>query len=142
MLVVDGKVEYITNFLYHTNDELKDLENKWHILKKYEVCCLDPGGMYCTKIEHTEFEIDGYKFDVQLSRIEEVLECMDAGDDRIPGYIRFPNFRWLTVLPKELFDKVKAQLKKIEMTDEALHSELTEKDIRENVFKKWNKTGM
>jgi hypothetical protein len=30
----------------------------------------------------------------------------------------------------------------MEMTDEALHSELEEKDIRENVFKKWNENGM
>jgi hypothetical protein len=114
---------------------VKDLPCEFVSFREYDVCSLDPGGMYCLKIPHTQFEIDGYKFDIQLSRIEEVIECMDLGKERIPGYIRFPNFRCLVIMPKDLFGKVRDKLKRLEMSDEALSSELIEKDIKDNLYK-------
>lgn len=135
MFIIDDKVEYITNYLWHTSEELKCYPCDFVTLRKFDSCSLDPGGMYCMKIPHKEFEVEGFNFDVQLSRIEEVIECMDVGDTNIPGYIIFPNFRWMIVMPKLVFHKVREKLKEIEMSDEALNSELMEKEIRENLIK-------
>ena len=135
MFIVDDKIEYITQYIWHTSESVKDLPCEFVSFRKYDVCSLDPGGMYCTKIPHKEFEVDGYKFDVQFSRIEEVIECMDMGKERIPGYIRFPNFRCLIIIPKDVFGKVRDILKEIEMSDEALSFELIEKDIKDSIIK-------
>ena len=133
MLIIDDNVEYITQHIWATSDSVKNLPCEFGAFEK-ESLSLDPGGMYCMKIPHKNFIIDGYNFDVQISRIEEVLYCMDRGKERIPGYIRFPMWRWLVIMPKETFVKVRQFLIDLEKSDEALHAELTEKEIKSSLY--------
>jgi hypothetical protein len=133
MFIIDDKIEYITEYIWHTSKSVKHLPCEFISLTEVDVCPLDPGGMYCLKIPHSEFKIDDFKFSIQLSRIEEVIRCMKMGRERIPGYIRFPNFRCFIIIPKMTFEKLMVKLKELEMSDEALSFELKEKDIRDDL---------
>ena len=86
------------------------------------------------KIPHKEFEVAGFKFDVQLSRIEGVLYLMNKATERVPGYMRFPMWRWLVIMPIDVFKKVKEYLVFLEKSDEALHAELTEKELIDSLY--------
>jgi len=133
MIIIDDNDKFITEHIWKTSESVKDLVCEF---VSFDVKCLslDPGGMYCMKIPHKEFTIDGFAFDVQLSRIEEVLYLMEFSKERIPGYIRFPLWRWFVIVPKDVFKKVKEYLKELEKSDEALHAELTEKEILDDVY--------
>jgi hypothetical protein len=133
MLIVDDNEDFITKHIWETSESVKGLPCEFGGFDK-ESLSLDPGGMYCMKIPHKKFEVDGYKFDVQLSRIEEVLYCMNRGSERIPGYIRFPMWRWLVIMPVDIFEKVKNYLELMEKSDDAMHAELTEKEIKDSLY--------
>ena len=133
MLIVDDNEDFITKHIWETSESVKDLPCEFGGFEK-ESLSLDTGGMYCMKIPHKEFEIDGYKFDVQLSRIEGVLYQMNRGTERVPGYMRFPMWRWLVIMPKETFCRVKEYLQELEKSSEALHAELTEQEIKDSLY--------
>jgi len=133
MLIVDDNIDFITKHIWETSESVKDLPCEFGGFDK-DSLSLDPGGMYCTKIPHKEFEVAGFKFDVQLSRIERVLYQMNRATERVPGYMRFPLWRWLVIMPKDVFDKVKEYLVFLEKSDEALNAELNEKEIMDGLY--------
>lgn len=134
-MIIDADVDIITKYIWETSNSVGDLERDF-MVEDLDICKLDPGGMYNTKIPHTQFEIDGAKFDVQLSRIEDVLYCMEDGKERIPGYIRFRQWRWFVILPKLMFMKLKDKLKELEKSDEAMNAELTERNIYDDLVER------
>jgi hypothetical protein len=133
MFIIDDNEDFITKHIWKTSESVKDLSCKFGGFDK-DSLSLDPGGIYCERIPHKEFEIDGYKFDVQLSRIEKVLYYMNMGLERIPGYIRFRMWRWLVIMPVDIFEKVKKYLEVMEKSDDAMHAELTEKEIKDSLY--------
>lgn len=135
MMIIDADVNLITNYIWETSNSVGDTEKDFEI-EDHDICKLDPGGMYNTKIPHVKFKINGASFDVQLSRIEDVLYCMEGGKERVPGYIRFRQWRWFVILPKLMFINLKEKLKELEKSDEAMNAELTERNIRDDLVEK------
>jgi len=133
MIIIDADVDVITKHIWETSNSVGDTKREFGV-EDLDICKLDPGGMYNTKIPHVQFEINGTSFDIQLSRIEDVLYCMEGGKERIPGYIRFRQWRWFVILPKLMFIKLKEKLKELEKTDEAMNAELTERNIYDDLI--------
>lgn len=133
MFIVDDNEDFITNYIWSTSKSVGDLSCKFGGFSKKSLS-LDTGGMYCIGIPHKEFEIDEYKFDVQLSRIEGVLYLMSLGSERVPGYIRFPMWRCLVIMPIDIFEKVTDYLKVLEKSSAAMHAELTEQEIKDGLY--------
>lgn len=130
MFIIQGDVDLITNYIWSNTTSVDTTTTPCEFLvKKETICCLDPGGMYNFKIPHTQFKIGSIEFDIQLSRIEDVLYCMEYGTERIPGYIRFRQWKYFVILPKLMFLKLKEKLEELEKSDEAMNAELTEKNI-------------
>jgi hypothetical protein len=134
MFILDDNVDLITKHIWNTSTSVKDLPCEFHEFGNHQVCRLDPGGMYFMKTPHVQFEIDGYKFDIQISRIEQVLYLMNRAKERIPGYMRFPMWRWLMIFPKDVFERVKVKLEEMEKSDDAMHAELTEKEVFDSIY--------
>lgn len=132
LFILDGNSDYITKHISATH---QDLTCDFVTFSKFESCILDPGGMYCFKFPLIKFDVGTYKFEVQVSKIEENISCMDAGSEMIPGYICFPNFRWFVVMPKDVFKIVREKLKELEMSDSALCAELEEREIKDGLYK-------
>lgn len=101
--------------------------------KTLNVCYLDPGGMYNMKIPRTSFEVQGITFDIQMSKIEEVLMCMKSIDTSVPGFVAFPNWRYLVVLTQDTYDELGETLTKLEKSDGALHYELQDRLTRDTL---------
>ena len=135
MIIIDADVDVITKHIWETSNSVGDTEREFDV-EDLDICKLDPGGMYNMKIPHVKFEINGTSFDIQLSRIEEVLYCMEDGKERIPGYIRFRQWRWFVILPKLMFIKLKEKLKELEKSDEAMNAELTERNIYDDLVER------
>ena len=91
---------------------------------------LDPGGMYFMKTPHVEFDIDGITCDMQLTKIDGVLEYMSRAKERIPGYMRFRMWYWNYVMPIAFFNKLKAKLDDVNKQDEVMHAHLDEDAVR------------
>lgn len=135
MLII-GDVEEVTKHIWETSKSLiPGTERKFQI-EDEEICKLDPGGLYHTKIPHKQFEIDNNKFDIQLSKIEDVLISLEYAKERVPGYMRFRLWRHFVILPVDIFNKLKNYLIDLEKSDEALHSELTEHLVYDDLIEK------
>jgi len=132
MLIIEGDVDIITKYIWETSESVGEAEREF-MIEDEDTCKLDPGGMYNMKIPHAQFNIDGASFDIQLSRIEDVLYLMEHGKERIPGYIRFRQWRWFVILPKLMFIKLKDKLKELEKSDAAMNAELTERNIYDDL---------
>jgi len=94
---------------------------------------LDPGGMYNTRIPHKQFTLNEVIFDIQLSKIEEVLLCMNAADASIKGYKLIPNWNYFILLQDSTYEALKGFLGVIEKSDDALHAELEDKLVRDQL---------
>lgn len=135
MLIVDGNPEAIVDYIWDSSTSVDDTIDKNFLIEHRDVCNLDPGGMYNIKIPHKEFIISNIKFDIQLSRTEDVLSCMKKGVERVPGYIRFPQWKWYVIISKLMFLKLEEKLRQLDITDEAMNAELTERIIYDDLIK-------
>lgn len=135
MLIVDGNPGAIIDYIWDTSTSVDNTITKNFLIEDRDVCNLDPGGMYNIKIPHKEFIINNIKFDVQLSRIEDVLYCMKKGKERVPGYIRFSQWKCHVIISKLMFLKLEEKLRQLDKTDEAMNAELTERLIYDDLIK-------
>lgn len=122
-LAIETSCKRVINYLCENIDLYKSYGNNFSS-KNLDVCRLDPGGMYNMRIPRTTFVVQGITFDIQLSKTEEVLMCMRSIDTSVPGFVAFPNWRYLVVLTQDTFDELKMKLQELEKSDEALHYEL------------------
>lgn len=92
---------------------------------------LDPGGMLHTKTPVIDIEIDGAKFWTYASKISGVLQCTQHASERIPGYMRMPNRWWHSIIPVGIFNELILKLRKLEMSDNVLNSNLELEQFRQ-----------
>jgi hypothetical protein len=134
MLIV-GDVERVTKYIWETSKSVPDEIKRELEIWNHGLCYLDPGGYYYLKGPHKKFEIDDVEFDIQLSKVEDVLVYMRTAEERIPGYMRFPMWRDFIILPKETFDKLKLYLQELEKSDACIHAELEERDVLDKAIR-------
>lgn len=135
MLVVNGDINHVTKYIFDTSTSVPVNTKRLFWVSNEEKCNLDPGGMYFLKVPKMNFEIDNFKFEIQISKAAEILELMDCAKERVPGFKRFPTFSYFVVMTVGLFEKLKVKLKEIELDSESLHAELYEMETRDNLKK-------
>ncbi len=135
MEIIDIPWEIVTGYLWKTSDFImkhklkkEDLE-----IEPLEVCILDPGGMLNMKEEWKEFNIGKYKFEVQLSKIDWVILKVKKAQERIPNGMRFGMWRWNVVCSKKLHGQLLEKLIALSKTDEALHCQLDDFEIKKKL---------
>ena len=131
-LAVERDFEHVIDELCKDESAYKKFGNDFFITE-LPVCKLDPGGMYNMKIPHKEFSLNGVQFDIQLSKIEEVLICMKNAFTNIDGYKVVPNWRYFVVLADDTFGALHGYLQAIEKSSDALHAELEDKITRDDL---------
>lgn len=135
MLVVDGDINHVTKYIFDTSTSVPANTKRVFWISNEDRCNLDPGGMYFLKVPKMNFEIDNFKFEIQISKAAEILELMDCAKERIPGFKRFATFHYFVIVSIDLFEKLKVKLKETELDSESLHAELYEMETRDNLFK-------
>jgi len=136
MIIVDGDVNKITTSIWNTSNSIDRHQPRYFLCEEINSCDLDPGGLLCWKIPRIQIFIDEYNFDIQLSRIGEMIQILEKAEERIPGYIRFLTFHGFVILSKYLFGRLFKKLKELELTDAALSAELQEIDIKDGLYHK------
>lgn len=134
MLVIDGDVDHITKYIFNTSTSIPNGTERIFYSSTEERCNLDPGGMYFLKVPKTSFEIDGLKFEIQISKSAEILSLMEYAKERVPYFKRFSTFNYYVIISVGLFEKLKVKLKEIELSNESLHAELYEMETRDKLF--------
>lgn len=135
MAVFSDDPRKVVNDILDTSEKCKAATRDF-TLEACDVFCLDPGGMYNTKEPQKEFEVDGHKFEIQLTKIPDVLWLTDPdlyNRERIPGYIRFRNFGQNAIMPKALLLRLREKLVEFSKTDEAMHAEISDFELREKL---------
>jgi len=113
MTIVAPDDDAVNKALYHlleTSESLKEVNFTWDDFSlqesdKKEVN-LDPGGMVVLGDKWVVIEVDGITFYTPSSVIYRALDCLVAGQPRIPGYIRSPFWYSNVVIPEEIHEKV------------------------------------
>jgi hypothetical protein len=85
------------------------------------------------RIPHKQFSLNGVQFDIQLSKVEEVLICMREAFKNIEGYKVIPNWRYFIVLADDTYGALEGYLKVIEKSSSAIHAELEDKIARDDL---------
>jgi hypothetical protein len=137
MVVFSNDARKLVNDLLDTSEECKTATRDF-TLEKVELLTLDPGGFLNMNEPYVPFEVEGHKFEIQLSKIGDVLWLTDdkARDrERLPGVIRFRNFGQNVLMPKELTYKLREKLSELSKTDAALHAQITDAEIKAKIEK-------
>jgi len=137
-MTIFGDTTYVIDYLWN-DEEVKGFIKDFLIIDK-DCCYLDAGGCLYTKDPGAEFEIDGNKFYVPLTKIEGVLSYLEKKDEScVPGYVRCnvwqANCCWNLIMPKQVYTKLIAKLKELQQSDEVLHIELDFSEALEQVNK-------
>lgn len=139
---------YIMYPMYIVADNAKDVAT--HIIESSEECQirglkadfkidkvptleLDPGGMYFSKTPHVKFEVEGTTCDVQLTKVDDVLYCMEHAIERLPGIMRFGMWYWNFVMPVSFFNELKSKLTEISKSDAVIHAQIDEDEVKAKI---------
>ena len=135
MLIINGDINKLTKYIWDTSITIPSFAKRSFFLQNTEVCDLDTGGLLFLKIPRIEFIIDDIKFCMQISKAGEMLGIFNDAEKRCPDYTRFWSFNYHVILPTTIFDKLKVKIKTMEMNSDALHAELHEHEVREEIEK-------
>lgn len=137
-MTIVGDVDFVIDELYRTSEAFKGLSREF-IIENRDSVRLDPGGMARIEENCAEFTIKTVPFTVRWEHVHKVQRIMGipGGEDRekIDGYVRFPQFHFNAVVPRDIYDDLKVKLSEISMMDKALSSSLFMEQARENAEK-------
>ena len=138
MEIVDIPWKAVTDHLWKTSESITKYGLKKEDLQveDMETCRLDPGGMLNMREEWKTFSIDKYKFEVQLSKITWVISKVKRAKERMPNGMRFGMWRWNVFCSKKMHSKLLNRLEILSKTDEALHTQLDDFEIKRDLESK------
>jgi len=132
MTCVDVDAKTFLDHLFETSESIKrnnDIFIEDVIIKDItRPVDLDPGGIYRVATPHTQFTIDGFKFDIQLSKVGYAIILFERAKERMPGVQRFAIWHRNLIISTGLHEKVLEKLEELEMESETLHAKLDEEE--------------
>lgn len=129
MMILDDQAATIAWQIWDSSISKTDIKPSFNLSDR-DICYLDPGGSYFFKTPHKSFEIDDYVFDIQLSKVDQVLSSLRTAQERIPGYYRF--YLWIAffVVPSRMYYTLVQNLEELSRQDAVLHALITESEIK------------
>jgi len=132
VIVSDNPIE-VASQIIKTSDYCQDIKPDFVVTKEGPVCTLDPGGMFFYGTPFTPVEVEGTKFEIQGTKIEDVLWYMEVAKERLPGYMRFRMWLWNFIIPKTVFEALQKRLNALKMDDAVLHAHLNESEAKAQI---------
>lgn len=128
MLIVSDDPKATATAIINSSEDCVDIKPKLEV-EPVKHLDLDPGGMYCTKIPHLKFDIDGITCDIQATKVDWVRDELEHAKERLPGFYRFRMWILNIVIPAPFMEKLKVKLAELSKSDEVLHAQLDEEEI-------------
>jgi len=125
MYIVDVDEHMVIDHLFETSTSIPPtVKKKDLVIEEEEVCRLDPGGMLFMGEPWFQFEVEGYRFEVQLSKVGWVKSKVERAKERIPGCRRIGMWMWNIICSLRLKNLLLEKLEELSRSDEALHAQL------------------
>ena len=108
------------NLINHLHgDNQDDLSTTVHF-SEADAVSLDPGGMVSIKKENEcNFEFEGIKFETYWDKISGIIDLIDLGKERVPGYWRINQFNFFVYFPVSFKEKLRDCLLQLNFSDDA-----------------------
>ena len=132
LVITDIEIDYFTKHLWKTSKSIKKYKlSRYDLIQKNHASCrLDPGGMLNTREKWVQFQIDTFKFEIQLSKIEWVILKIKKSKERIPRCKRIKLFNYHLIVSIELENKLLEKLNELQKSDASIHAHIDDAESK------------